>query len=155
MSTSRALTFIGRELREMIPPTLFFLVGFNIIVLTSHLFLEDYQLQLFNFLVATTSVLVVGKSVLLANALPMVGRFDGRPLIWPILFKTLIYFSVVLVVRLLEGLLEYWFGGGSVAGSLHYVEQHFFLASLRSHPDLDLRPVPHLHHGKRTERAGR
>ena len=37
---SRLLTFIIKELREMLPPTVFFAVGFNLIVLTTNLLLS-------------------------------------------------------------------------------------------------------------------
>jgi hypothetical protein len=125
MSRSRALVFLAKEFREMIPPTLFFMVGFNLIVLTSHLVIDDYRRELFNHMLATTSALVVGKSVLLANALPFLRRFDGAPLIAPILFKTLAYFTAVLIVRLLEEIVEYWLGGGSLSGTLTYVQEQF------------------------------
>lgn len=123
MPRPRVLAFVAKEIREMVPPTLFFLVGFNLIVLTGHLLLNDYRLQLFNYMVATTTALVVGKSVLLANALPFLRRFDGVPLIAPILFKTLVYCSAVLIVRFLEELIEYWVSGGSLSGTLRHVRE--------------------------------
>jgi hypothetical protein len=101
------------------------MVGFNLIVLTGHLLTDDYRRQLFNYMVATTTALVVGKSVLLANALPFLRRFDGAPLVAPILFKTLVYFTVVLVVRLVEEIVEYWVGGGSLSGTLRHVREQF------------------------------
>jgi hypothetical protein len=125
MPRPRALAFVAREFREMVPPTLFFLVGFNLVVLTGHLLIDDYRRQLFNYMVATTTALVVGKSVLLANALPFLRRFDGAPLVAPILFKTLVYFTVVLVVRLVEEVVEYWVGGGGLSGTLRHVREHF------------------------------
>src|SRR5207237_4266467 len=51
----RLLSFLGREFREILPPTLFFFVGFNLILLTKRLILEDYLIQYAGFLVATTS----------------------------------------------------------------------------------------------------
>lgn len=125
MPRPRALAFVARDFREMVPPTLFFMVGFNLIVLTGHLLISDYRLQLFNYMVATTTALVVGKSVLLANALPFLRRFDGAPLIAPILFKTLVYFTVVLIVRFLEGVVEYWVGGGGLNGTLAHLQEEF------------------------------
>jgi hypothetical protein len=125
MSKSRALAFIIREFKEMIPPTLFFVVGFNLIVLTTQLVLDDYRLQFFNFMVATTAALVVGKSVLIANALPFLRHFDRAPLIQPILFKTSVYFLIVFLVRFLEKLIEYLVGGGTLAGIPEYVHEHF------------------------------
>jgi hypothetical protein len=125
MPRSRVLAFVIKEIKEMIPPTLFFAVGFNIVLLTTQLILNDYLVQLASFLVATGAALVVGKAVQLANALPFLRRFDRAPLIQPILFKTLIYFAVVSLVRFLEKIIEYWFGGGAVADIPDYVTAHF------------------------------
>jgi hypothetical protein len=125
MTRPRVLTFLAKEFREMLPPTLFFMIGFNLIVLTGHLATEDYRWHLFNFMFATTTALVVGKSVLLANALPFLRRFDAAPLIVPILFKTLVYVTVVLIVRLIEQLVEYWIGGGSLSGTFHHIQEQF------------------------------
>ena len=58
------------EAREALPPTLFFFVGFNFIVFTTNLLLADYALAFGNLMIATLSALVVGKAVLVANAMP-------------------------------------------------------------------------------------
>jgi hypothetical protein len=42
MAKSRLVAFLIKEFREVVPPTLFFAVGFNLIVLTTKLFLADY-----------------------------------------------------------------------------------------------------------------
>src|SRR5262245_28683846 len=42
-------------------------------------------------------------------------RFEGAPLIQPILFKTAIYWLCVLIVRLAEGLVHFLAGGGVIA----------------------------------------
>jgi hypothetical protein len=64
------IAFVVREFKEMVPPTIFFAVGFNLILLTTNLILNDYRVQFSSFLLATTGALIVGKSVLVANALP-------------------------------------------------------------------------------------
>ena len=63
--------------------------------------------------------------MLIANALPFLRRFDKGPLIRPIMFKTGVYFAVVFVVRFLEKIIEYVFGGGTLAGIPQYVTEHF------------------------------
>jgi hypothetical protein len=88
--------------QEVLPPTLFFLFSFNLIVFTTNLLVHDYWFKLSSFLIATTTALVVGKAVLVANHIRLIDRFRGAPLIQPILYKTLFYALVVLVVRLLE-----------------------------------------------------
>jgi hypothetical protein len=92
------------ELHEILPPAIFFFVGFNLIVLTTNLILADYLATFGNFVLATTAALVVGKAVLVANALPFLRRYDRAPLIQPILFKTAVYWAIVFLARLLEDL---------------------------------------------------
>jgi hypothetical protein len=91
-----------RELREILPTTIFFFVGFNLIVLTTNLILADYLVAFGNFMLATAAALVVGKAVLITNAMPFLRRYDRAPLIQPILFKTVVYWAVVFLARLLE-----------------------------------------------------
>jgi hypothetical protein len=125
MPKSRILAFLTKELKELVPPTVFFAISFNLIVLTAQLILADYLIHFFSFILATTSALVVGKSVLLADALPFFRRFDTAPMIQSVLFKTIVYWSVVFLVRFLEKLVEYWFGGGTVGGIPDYIANHF------------------------------
>jgi hypothetical protein len=98
---------ILHEAREALPPTLFFFVGFNFIVFTTNLLLADYGAAVFNFMVATVGALVVGKAVLVANAMPYIRRYDRAPLIRPILFKTVFYAVIVFLARLLERFVHY------------------------------------------------
>jgi hypothetical protein len=119
------LAFIGKQLGEVVPPTLFFAVGFNVIVFTTQLILADYLIHFGNFMLVTFSALIVGKAVLVANALPFFRRFDTAPIIQPILFKTLIYCLVVLIVRFIEKLVKYLLAGGTFDGISDYVENHF------------------------------
>jgi hypothetical protein len=90
------------EAREALPPTIFFFVGFNLIVLTTNLLVAQYLVAVSNFMLATMGALVVGKAVLVANKIPFLRRYDRAPLIQPILFKTALYWIVVFLARLLE-----------------------------------------------------
>jgi hypothetical protein len=98
----------------MLPPTIIFFVGFNLILFTKRLLLADYLIQFSGFILATTSALVVGKTVLVADMMPFLRRFDNAPLAEPILFKTIVYTLLVLAVRLLEALIHYLIEGGVV-----------------------------------------
>lgn len=125
MPRSRALAFVIKEIEEILPPVVFFAVGFNLVEFTTQLVLDDYLARFANYLVATAAALVVGKAVLVANLLPFLRRFDTAPLIRPILFKTVVYAAVVFLVRIVEKIVEYWFGGGTIAGIPDYVAHHF------------------------------
>src|ERR1700757_4226595 len=84
----RAGAFLLREFLEILPPTIFFLIGFNLIVLPTNLILPDFGGQFAGFMIATASALIVAKALLVANAMPMIRYYDRAPLIRPILFKT-------------------------------------------------------------------
>jgi hypothetical protein len=98
----RAARRVVHAFREVLPPTLFFLISFNLIVFTTNLLVHDYWFKLSSFLLATTTALVVGKAVLVVNHIRLIDRFRGAPLAQPILYKTIFYTLVVLVVRLAE-----------------------------------------------------
>jgi len=111
-------TKVGRaalhEFREVLPPTIFFFVGFNLILFTKRLILADYLIQFTGFAIATVSALIVGKVVLVVDKMPLLRRFDYAPLAQPILFKTVVYSVFVSVARLLEAFVRYAFEGGPV-----------------------------------------
>jgi hypothetical protein len=104
----RAGAFLLHEFREMLPPTIFFFVGFNLIVLTTNLILADYSVAFASFMLATGAALLVGKSVLVANAMALLCRYDRAPLIQPILFKAVFYWVIVFIARVLEHFFRFW-----------------------------------------------
>jgi hypothetical protein len=79
----------------------FFVIGFNLIVLTTKLLVADYFVAAGSFMLAAAA-LIVGKAVLIANAMPFLRRYDRGPLIQPILLKTFVYWAVVFLARILE-----------------------------------------------------
>jgi hypothetical protein len=91
-----------REFREVLPPTIFFFIGFNFIVFTTNLLVAQYSVAVSSFMLATVAALVVGKAVLVANHMPLLRRYDRAPLVQPILFKTAFYWVTVFLARLLE-----------------------------------------------------
>ena len=109
------------EVGEALPPTIFFFVGFNFVVLTSNLLVAQYLIGLSNFMLATVAALVVGKAVLVANKVPLLRRYDRAPLIQPILFKTAFYWVVVYFARLLERFVHFALDGNPPGDFLPYL----------------------------------
>src|SRR5215831_37262 len=70
----RVGAFLLREFLEILPPTIFFIIGFNLIVLTTNLILADYGGQFAGFMIATASALIAAKALLVANAMPLRSR---------------------------------------------------------------------------------
>jgi len=120
----RVLAFLLHEFRQVLPPTIFFAVGFTLIVFTQRLALAEFLIEFDGYLLAVVMALVVGKAVLVADKLPLLRSFDGSPLIAPILFKTAVYWVFVFIARLLEAAVHYLFESGGLAGfGVHIVEQ--------------------------------
>jgi len=115
-TVGKARLLLLHEFREIIPRTLFFFFGFNLILFTKRLILTQYLIQFAGFFIATVSALVVGKAVLVANTMPFLRRFDNAPLAYPILFKTVVYTLFVFVARLIEAFVHYLVQGGVVGG---------------------------------------
>jgi hypothetical protein len=113
------------EAREALPPTIFFFVGFNFVVFTTNLLLAEYAVAVSSFMLATIAALVVGKAVLVANAMPYLRRYDRASLIQPILYKTVFYWVVVFFARLLERFAHFSFEGNSPADFIPYLRTTF------------------------------
>ena len=109
-----ALKWVGHEVRELLPAFFFFLVAFNIIVITDALTTEQYGIQPFRLMAAVIGALLVAKALLLANHLPFLNAFPGRPLIFNTLWKTMLYVMAALVVLYMEKLTELTIRHGSV-----------------------------------------
>jgi hypothetical protein len=109
------------EAREALPPTIFFFVGFNFIVLTTNLLVAQYLVAVSNFMLATVAALVVGKAVLVANKMSLLRRYDRAPLIQPILYKTAFYWVVVFLARLLERFVHFAREGNPPGDFLAYL----------------------------------
>jgi len=125
MTASGAVRFVIKEFREALPAIAFFFVAFNLIELTTQLILADYFQRLSNYMIATTTALVVGKAVLVADALPAIRRFNAAPMIRTVLFKTAFYWGVVFIARLLEGVIEFWIDTGSVTAAVDRIATSF------------------------------
>ena len=117
--------WIVHEWLEMLPPTIFFFVGFNFIVLTTNLLVAQYLVAVSNFMLATLAALVVGKAVLVANKMSLLRRYDRAPLIKPILYKTAFYWVVVFLVRLLERFVHFAAEGNSPSDFPSYLVNTF------------------------------
>lgn len=110
---------------HMLPPTLFFLVGFNLIWWTMHLALARHGIDVEGFATATVAAVLVGKAVLLTDKMPFLARFDSAPLIQPILFKSAIYWACAFVVRAADILVHFAIDHGTLRGFPAFLAGNF------------------------------
>ena len=105
----KAYRFWLHEMKLLLPPTIYFICAFNLIVFTTNLLTRSYVLALTSFLTATALALLVGKAVLVADKFRAIHRFQHAPLIKPILYKTIFYGLVVMLFRIIEQLVHFSF----------------------------------------------
>jgi len=113
------------QVKHVLPPTIFFFFGFNLILFTRWMTLQEVGIPITNFFAASLLALLVGKAVLVVDNLPFMRRFDGAPLIQPILFKSSIYWVCVFVLRLAEGLYHFLHDGGALVDFPHFLVAQF------------------------------
>lgn len=97
----KLLKTLKHEFLLVLPPTIFFLVAFTLILATQRLILRQYGIPLTGFSAAVIGALLVGKVVLIVDNLPFVNKFPDKPLLYNTLWKTFIYFTAALLVRYL------------------------------------------------------
>lgn len=132
--------WLVREIREIIPPTIFFFIAFALLLLTQALVLQEHDIDAWDWGRAIVGALIVGKVVLIVDHFRFVDRYPDRPLIWNVLWKTLIYNVAATAVHYLEQLLPRIFDGESFAAANralyaatdweHIVLTHMWLAVL-------------------------
>jgi len=71
---TKAWHVIKHEFLEVLPPTIFFLITFHIVLIDRALMLREYGLQLSSMAAAAVMALLVAKVVLLADMLPLPGE---------------------------------------------------------------------------------
>jgi hypothetical protein len=107
------------ELRDLLPPTIFFLIAFHILVLSRALMLREYGVKVSAVAGATIAALLVAKVVLLADHLPFINRFPEKPLIYNVVWKTATYWLGATMVHYLEHLVPRWWKLGDLTAANH------------------------------------
>lgn len=139
VATSKLTSFLRRaviwwlaQVKHALPPTIFFFVGFNLILWTKRLILEEHGVEFSGFFTALVAALLIGKAVLVTDNLPYMRRFDGAPMIQPVLFKSAIYWLCILIARLAEEFVNFVAAGGAIADFRDHLVNHFSLARFLS-----------------------
>jgi len=114
VAMNKILTKIKEEFVAILPPTIFFFVALHIVAFIRILLLKGTTIPVATSLTVTIAALVLGKSVLLADMLPIINRFPEKPLIYNVAWKTAIYLVVSACVHYLERLFDFWRETGSI-----------------------------------------
>ncbi len=115
---NRALEKLKEEFLAVLPPTLFFFIALHIVGLVRVLMTKGTGLPVTSSAQIALAALIIGKAVLLADLWPPINRFPARPLVYNIVWKTVIYYVVASFIHYLERLYDFAKeAGGIVAGN--------------------------------------
>jgi hypothetical protein len=104
----RFITALAHDLREIIKPVIFLFCSFQLVALTNWLLLESYSITPTHTVFAAVAALFGGKAILVANKLPYLHMFQGRPVLISVIWRSTVYaiFSVLFLCseRVVTGL---------------------------------------------------
>ncbi len=100
--------------------------GLNVVYLTivfgaftvyRRLLLADHGIVYGNYWVAVIEALVLGKVIMIASIFHLGQWLEDRPLVYPVLYKTVVFCLIVAAFKWLEeGMVDWWNGEGIGAG---------------------------------------
>jgi hypothetical protein len=105
----RLIKLLIREFINLIPALIYFIVTFNLIVLTENLMLRQYTNTYISYTLATIGALIAAKALLIINHIPYVNAFPKKPLMYNIVWKIFVFGILVLLIRILEKMLDFYF----------------------------------------------
>ena len=103
---SRAWNWLKKEIREILPVWIFFFFALGLLSLTVSAVLGRFQIKLSHPHEYVIGSLIIAKAVVLIDAFMDKERFRGRPLIYPTLWNTGLYFLGALIFDHIERLLR-------------------------------------------------
>jgi hypothetical protein len=106
---------IRHEIRELIPAVIYFVITFNIIGFTKVLMLREYGITASTFVGATLGALLVAKAVLIVGVLPFMEPFPKIPILYNVLWKTLLYALAAVMMQVLEEVIRALLKQGDLA----------------------------------------
>jgi hypothetical protein len=115
---SKVTAKIKEEFLALLPPTIYFFIALHIVALVRALLIKATGISPLSTASIAVTALILGKSVLIADLLPVINRYPTKPLIYNVGWKSMMYLLVSLFIHYLERLYEFSRqAGGMVAGN--------------------------------------
>jgi hypothetical protein len=104
---ARTIAWFTRQVVHVAPAFIFFFVAFNFVNQTTRLMVGAEHVPVFSIVFLAVAAGVLAKVLLVVDHAPFVDLFHGRPLIYGIVWKSVLYSAGVFTVRFLEHLIEF------------------------------------------------
>lgn len=119
---NKTILWLKKELLELLPPMIFFFIVFLVMTIVKGLIEKELGVTIASTSSAAIGALIVGKSILLVNALPMLKWFHEKRLIYTVLWRIFFYLLIVMLFQFIEDLIPLI----STYGSFSKALDHFF-----------------------------
>jgi hypothetical protein len=114
----KILEKLKEEFFAVLPPTIFFFLALHLVTFIRVLIARGSHFEPLSTMSIAIASLILGKAVLIADMLPPINRYPNRPLVYNIVWKTVIYLLMATVIHYVERLIDFSRqAGGIVAGS--------------------------------------
>lgn len=124
LNMKKVLIFLKNELLEALPPTIFFFIVFHIVAFTRALMAEQYGITIVSLASATIGALIVGKSILIADALPLFNWFRQKMLIYEVAWRIFLYVIIIIIILVLDELIPLISKYGAISTAFeHLIEE--------------------------------
>jgi hypothetical protein len=131
----KILEKIQEEFFAILPPTIFFFIALHIIALIRVLMTKGSHFEPISTVSIAVGSLILGKAVLIADMLPWINRYPNKPLVYNVVWKTVMYLLAASVIHYLERLIDFArHAGGIIAGNEKMLAQmvwpHFWAVEI-------------------------
>ncbi len=107
---------VARETKEFVAVYVYLVLLIGAFTVYRWLLMEEYHVGYFVFGYALVEALILAKVILIGEALGIGERFADKPLIFPTLYKTMLFALCVLVLAIIERLITGSFHRENVTG---------------------------------------
>jgi hypothetical protein len=106
------------RLKQVLLISLFFWLFFILFQLLKTALLAEYDIQYYFFGKALVAALVIGKVVALTDHTNIIKKFDHKPKIYSVLFRTMVYMLAYVIFSFFEILIKRLFHGAAFSEAL-------------------------------------
>lgn len=111
---NKVLRKVKEEFFAVLPPTIFFFVALHIVAIIRVLMTSGSHFEPMSTTSIAVGSLILGKAVLIADMIPAINRYPGKPLAYNVAWKTAIYWLMATVIHYLERLIDFSRQAGGV-----------------------------------------
>jgi hypothetical protein len=114
------------ELSEYGINVVYLTLFFGVFAVARRLTLAHFGVYIDDYFVALIKALVIGKVIMIAAFLNISNKFEGKPLIIPVLYKVLFFVLFVVLFDIVEGLIKGAIHTRSFSGAFDELIYHHF-----------------------------